>query len=219
MVTEGSNTITAIVTDGDGNTDRHSITVTAVTTGNYIRLTSNIESGIAPLEATLRIDGSFSIEESSIGVTGPASVEFLSSSPDEYRLKFIAEGVYYITVSSTDQDGNTYQDTVAITVMNKTELDALLKGKWEGMKGALLAGNIETSVSYFVLPSQDRYRQKFIGLLSSQLDSIFSTIIEFRVNTLKDGTAECAVLRSETEGIYSYPVTFVSDGIWKIMGF
>ena len=44
----GCCTITA--TDTAGKTATASITVNAITTGNYIRVTSNIESGIAPLE-------------------------------------------------------------------------------------------------------------------------------------------------------------------------
>jgi hypothetical protein len=58
-LSEGANTITVTATDTAGDTATYSINVNAVTTGNYIRLISNIESGISPLEVTLRIDGSF----------------------------------------------------------------------------------------------------------------------------------------------------------------
>ncbi|MEM7828109.1 MAG: DUF1566 domain-containing protein, partial [Candidatus Aenigmatarchaeota archaeon] len=51
-LTEGQNTITVTATDTSGNTASTSITVFAITTGNYIRLASNINSGIAPLEVT-----------------------------------------------------------------------------------------------------------------------------------------------------------------------
>lgn len=51
---EGQNTITAIATDIAGNTATTSITVNAVTTGNYIRLTANPESGISPMEAAFK---------------------------------------------------------------------------------------------------------------------------------------------------------------------
>ena len=109
----------------------------AVTIGNYIQLTSNIESGIAPLEVTLIIDGSFSIENSSLNVTCPVQPEITLISPDEYTVKFIVEGIYYITASAIGPDGNVYQDIIAITVMNKTQLDNLLKAKWERMKEPL----------------------------------------------------------------------------------
>jgi len=76
---DGENTIIITATDAAGNTKTTSITVNAVTTGNYIRLTSNIESGIAPLEAVLRIDGTFSIDESRISLTGPGDVDLVES--------------------------------------------------------------------------------------------------------------------------------------------
>lgn len=220
-LTEGANTITITATDTTGNTATASINVNAVTTGNYIRSSSNIESGIAPLEVVLRIDGSFSIASSNLNITGPVQPEVLSSAPEEYKLRFTAEGVYYVTATATGPDGLTYQDAVAITVLNKTQIDKLLKAKWEGMKGALLSGDIEKSVSYFVSPSQARYRQKFVGLSFTQINSIFSSVVEFRVDSLIDATAECSALRFEIGDVYSYPVTFVSDGngIWKIMGF
>ncbi len=127
-LTEGSNTITVTATDTAGTTVTSSITVNALTTGDYIKLSSNIDSGTLPLEVTLKIDGSFSITQSNLNITGPVQPEILSSSPDEYKIKFIAEGIYYVTASAVDPDNITYQDTIAIIVMNKNQLDMLLKG-------------------------------------------------------------------------------------------
>lgn len=218
---EGSNTITITATDTEGNTATTSISVNAVTTGNYIRLTSNIESGIPPLEVSLRIDGTFSITESSLNITGPVQPEIISSSPDEYTVKMTIEGVYTFTATTTGPDGITYQDTVVINVMNKTQLDTLLKGKWGGMKEALMSGDIETSVKYFIVRNQDQFRQMFTALGSEQINAVFSTVNDFKIYTLEEGTAECGAMRVEADGTYSYPVTFVEDegGIWRIMGF
>jgi hypothetical protein len=220
-LTEGQNTITVIATDTAGNTATTSITVNAVTTGNYIQLTSNIESGIAPLEVTLRIDGSFSITESSLNVTGPVQPEVTYVSADEYTVTMVVEGIYYITASVTGPDEIVYQDTIAIIVLNKNQIDTLLKAKWEGMKVALMQGDIETSISYFLPASQDQYMQIFTELSTDQIYAIFSNVIDFKVDSLIDGSAECGALRVESDGTYSYPVTVVQDenGTWKIMGF
>ena len=109
----------------------------------YISLTANPESGLSPLEAVLKIDGTFGIQASSISYRGPGGVEWLSSSVDEYRVRLTAEGIHTFTANVIGPDGNIYQDTIAIVVLNRTELDALLKSKWEGMKNALIAGDIE----------------------------------------------------------------------------
>jgi hypothetical protein len=218
---EGANTITVTATDTAGNSATAAISVDADTTWNYITLHSNIESGISPLEADFRIDGSFSITSSNLNVLGPVLPEVISTGVDEYKLRFTTEGTYVVTASATGPDGFVYEDTSAITVMDKVQLDALLRSKWEGMLAALFSGDIENSVDYFISSSQERYRQKFAGLSSAQMDVIFSNIIDFKLGSLRDGMAECSALRSESGDIYSYGVTFVldGDGIWKIMGF
>ena len=169
----------------------------------------------------MRIDGSFSIENSLLSATGPVQPEITLISPDEYTVKFMVEGIYYITASAIGLDGLTYQDTIVIMVINKMQLDSLLKEKWDGMKVALMQRDIETSGSYFVPASQDQYMQIFTELSTDQIYAIFSNIIDFKVDSLIDGSAECGALRVESDGTYSYPVTFVQDenGIWKIMGF
>jgi hypothetical protein len=43
---EGANTITVTATDSTGSTATSALAVNATTTGNYIQMTSNIESGI-----------------------------------------------------------------------------------------------------------------------------------------------------------------------------
>ena len=86
-----------------GNTATTTITVNAVTTGNYIRLTSNIESDIAPLEVTLRIGGSFSIE-TSLNVSGPVQPKITFVSADEYTVRMVGEGTYYNRATVTGPD-------------------------------------------------------------------------------------------------------------------
>ncbi len=220
-LTEGTNTITVTATDTAGSTTSTSLTVNAITTGNYIKLSSNIESGIAPLEVTLKIDGSFSIDESTISGTGPAQPEFLYSSADEYRVRMIVEGIYYFTASVTGPGSIVYQDTIAIIVLNKTQLDNLLRGKWEAIKTALMTGNIEEAVSYFVDGAQDRFRNVFTQLGNNKINSIFSSINEIKLESVYGQLANYGAIRIESGGTYSYPVVFVKDenGIWMIMGF
>ncbi len=153
-VSEGSNTITVTATDTAGYTATASITVTAAA-GNYITLSSNIDSGISPLEPTLRIDGYASGTTPSISYIGPGSVDWTTcTSFETCKVKMTTEGVYYFTATGTGSDGNTYQDTMSVTVYSRTEMDTLLKAKWDGMKNAMSAGNVEEAVSYFAQTSK-----------------------------------------------------------------
>ena len=218
---EGSNTITVTAMDAAGNTATTSITVTATTDGSYIQLIPNIESGISPLTVTFRIDGSFSVTNSQVSVSGPGKVEWLSSAVDEYTAKITGDGVYTFTATVTGPDESTYQVDATITVLSRAEMDRLLKAKWEGMKGALLGGDIEIAINSFVDNSKDRYRDKFTQMGEAKVNSIFSSIGSFEFSHLNGQVAECRVIREESDGTFSYPVTFVlnDNGIWQILGF
>ncbi|MBI5099605.1 MAG: hypothetical protein HZB30_10250 [Nitrospirae bacterium] len=219
-LSEGSNTITVTATDTAGNTATTSINVNAVTTGNYIKLTSNIESGIMPLEVTLKIDGSFSITSSNLNITGPVQPEILSSSPDEYRVRMKAEGIYYFTASSTGPDSNVYQDTIVVTVLNKTQLDTLLKGKWEGMKGALMDSDAQGATDYFITRNRDRYAAIFSSL-QNDLPSIAGEMQPIELIYIEEGVAQYRIKRMEGTTEFSYYIYFVRDvdGIWRIKQF
>lgn len=217
---EGSNTITVTATDTSGNTATTSITVNAATSGNYVRLTSNMESGIAPLEATLTIGSTSPVSDSYVTYQGPGPVEFISMTRTEYRVKMTVEGIYYFTADVTGTDGNVYQDTVALTVMDKAKIDALLKGKWEGMKGALKNKDTEEAMDYFIERSKERYRGIFEAL-KDQLPVIMETFIEFNITDVYENVAEYEIVANENGVLYSYPGLFIKDGtgIWKFKDF
>jgi hypothetical protein len=131
------------------------------------------------------------------------------------------EGIYHYIATVTDAEGTVYEDTIAVIVMPKTDLEALLQNKWNEMKAALLAGNLDLALSYFVPSTQDRYRRLLGGFTPNKINSIFSNIIGLELNVLLGNVAECAALRQESDGIYAYTVTFVLDqnGVWRIIGF
>jgi hypothetical protein len=123
---EGSNTITVVATDVDGIARTATATVTAVMPEHYIRISANIEAANAPLETALRIDGTFSIDDSALSYAGPGTVEFLETGADAYRAGMVDEGIYYFTAEAI-HDTVTYADTVAIVVVDGSALDALLQ--------------------------------------------------------------------------------------------
>jgi parallel beta-helix repeat protein len=219
-LTEGSNTITATATDTAGNTATTSITATSVTTGHYITLTSNIESGIAPLEATLKVDGSFSIDNSSVSGSGPGVIEWLPTGTEDYLVRMTVEGVYTFTATVTGPDGIVYQDSVAIVVLNKNQLDALLKAKWDGMKTALANQDVEGALVFISENTQEMYRYNF-ELMSAILPSIIQTMSDIQLDDIRDGTGKYHMSAIQDGIEYSFYVEFTKDsnGLWKILFF
>lgn len=221
-LTVGQNTIEAKATDSAGNTATQTITINTASTQQSVTITTNPNSGIAPLNAAFSIDTSISntVTSYKIDFDGDGITDMETTITSGISHTYDTSGIYYPTVTVIDNQGNTYMETTAINVLSKDEMNTLLKGKWDGMKGALISGDIENALSYFVGGSKDRYREVFTGL-GSKLSSIFSSITEVKLNKLYGKVAECGAIRTEAGGRYSYPVTFAKDenGIWKIMGF
>jgi len=218
---EGENTITATATDTEGNTAAASINVNALTTGDYIRLTADTESGISPLETTLRVEGSFSFtEEPTITYDGPGEVEFLENpNENEYTVRITTEGIYYFTVE-VEYQGETYTDTVAIVIMSEAELDALLKAKWEGMRQALAQNDINKAVKYFSESSKENYREMFT-ILSDNLTQIEQELSDIQFIGVTKNSVEYDIRITRDGDEYSFHLLFVrdEDGLWKIRSF
>ena len=103
-------------------------------------------------------------------------------------------------------------------MLNKTELDNLLKSKWEGMKGKLTNSDVEGALSYYFGASQERYRYIFTSLLNS-LPDIAANMQAIEMISIEDKIAEYRIKRIEDEGEVIYYIYFVSDenGLWKIL--
>jgi hypothetical protein len=100
---QGENTITVTAVDMEGNTETDSINVYVEEIANYVRITADPESGVAPFETTLRIEASFGFNASSLSHTGPGAVQVLSNpAPNEYKVAMTTPGLYVFTVQVTD---------------------------------------------------------------------------------------------------------------------
>jgi hypothetical protein len=221
-LTEGQNTIIVTATDIIGTKATKAITVNATPTTNYIKLSAYPESGISPLEVTLRINGSFSISNPLITPTGPDIVEQLpSTNPDEYKYKLTTEGVYYFIVQAIGPDNNTYQDMIAITVLSLAQIDALLQTKWSSMSNALQSGNTSAALSLMHASKRADYQTMFT-ILKNQLPTIVASYTSLVLVSIIDANRAWYDLEtSESGGQFTYRVVFVKDtnGLWCILEF
>lgn len=218
--TEGLNKITVSATDADGTTVKKSITVNAANAINYIKLSAYPESGTAPLEVTLKINGTFSITNPAITATGPGAVEQIAgTNPDEYIYKLNTEGIYYFTVQAIGPDENTYSDTIAVTALSLAFIDAKLKNIWQAMKEALSQQDIDGAILYFTSDTQGMYKKLFSGL-EADLPNIVNELNTTQINliSLKNNKAIYEIVVARDGNTYSFPLQFRQDnnGIWKI---
>lgn len=218
----GQTTITVTATDVNGTTVSKSMSVNATIPEKFIALSAYPESGVAPLEVSLKINGSFSIINPIITTAGPGAVEQLAcDNPDEFKYKLTSEGIYYFTAQVTCPDGNLYQDTKAVTVLPLAQIDALLRAKWEAFSSALANKDISTALTMMHPVSSVRYQTMF-NLLKDQLPAIVATHANLTlVSIINEERAWYDLRASESEGQFTYRVVFVKDtnGLWRILEF
>jgi len=195
-VGEGTSVIKAEAIDTNGATAVAAVTVTVniTTSGNPLRLAASIESGIGPLETVLRIDGVAGTAPD-ISYAGPGNVEFLDcSSPDSCKIRMTTEGVYVFTVTIVGYDGKTYSDSIAITVLDRAKLDALLKAKWEGMKNALKSEDITGALNYILPASRQKYSNSFTAL-QANISEIANSMQNIELVYVSDTVARYRIRR------------------------
>jgi PKD repeat protein len=220
---EGDNVIIVNALDSNGAIGRAEITLNAVTTAPYITLSSNITSGISPLTTYFSVSTeiSGSVTNYEMDFEGDGVIDYTGTTFEDINYTYTTEGIYYPTITITDDQGNIYTDTIGIIVLNKAEIDALLKGKWEGMKGNLSNQDVEKGLEYFLESSKEAYRQAF-NIIIDKLPQIISDMQDIEMIYLKDGVAKYRINRihdiNGTLQTITYYIYFVKDteGIWKI---
>jgi beta propeller repeat protein len=221
---DGQNTITANALDTAGNQASLSILVNANTTTPHIILAANIESGIAPLTTYFSVSTNIpnSAASYSFDYEGDGIDDYTGTTFNDISVTYQAEGIYYPTVTVRDDQNNAYTDRIAIAVLNATQLDSLLRAKWNAMKTALGNQDVETSLNYFVYEVRDTYRAMFNQFGFAKISSILSRNTGFKLSVNYGRFSECGAIKREDDGTsYSYPVHFILDenGIWMIKGF
>lgn len=217
---QGNNSITITATDANGLTATASRSVTAQA-GNYIRITSNIESGTSPLNISLRLDSSFSIANPQLSVTGPVSFQFAAgNSAGEYTASLTAEGAYTFAVSAIGPDGQSYAGSITIIVLKRQALETLLLAKWESMKQKLASGDVEGAVVNFVGYNRTKYRDAFV-LAGSALPAIAAQLFPIELVQVDSERAKFRMMRNENvmgqQEEIEYVIYFIKEnGIWKL---
>ena len=222
---DGQNTITAHATDTADNTATHAILVDSDSSVPHVTLRANIESGIAPLTTYFSV--STSIPNSVVNYDfydddDDEIVDYSGDTFDDISVEYDSEGIYYPRIVVTDDQGTTYEDTIAIVVLNQNDLDALLQAIWDAMKTALGNGDISGAIVNFDSNAQGAYTDQFTAL-SSVLTDIANEMNTAQINkvSIEDDIAEYEILVTREGTTFSLQLKFVKDsnGLWKIWGF
>lgn len=169
---EGTNTITAVATDIKGNTANDSIDVKGQPKEHYIRIAGNMETGILPLEVILTVDSDLDLATVNLTYLGPGEVELVKMSENEYQANISAEGIYTFTANIADSTATLFEDSAAVTVFSREQVDGLFRAKWGGIKEALANQDVEGAIINFSDESMEVYKKQFTALKSLLPDII-----------------------------------------------
>jgi FG-GAP repeat protein/glucodextranase-like protein len=221
---DGENTITVIGTDSQGYTTTAEITVYANTSGDYITVTADAESGVSPFETTLRVDGTFSfLQEPIVTPSGPDTVDPLESLDDaQYRVGMSTPGIYYFTAEVSDDQSNSYTDTIAVVVLDQAQLDALLRAKWNEMRQALIDGDIESASAHFRSDRKTAYYVLFQVIPNEQINNVIPGTDKMKwVEAPENKVRYAAKINIVVNGVPTAAGSYIiftkdDDGLWKI---
>ena len=219
LLQEGSNTITVTATDTNGNSHTTSATINATFPEHHIRLFPTIVSGSSPLDASLHLSGTFSIQDATISHTGTAPVELIEIELDEYRVRMVDQGITYFTAEAV-HDAVTYTDTIAVMVVDAAKIDALLQQKWDDMKTRLGNGDIPGAMNHFSEGTRPIFEYNF-NLLNAHLGEIIAGMQSITLVKIEESTAEYNLVGQQAGQAFSFYLLFqqTADGTWRIVNF
>lgn len=226
----GGNTLTAAVIFEDGSTAESSIIVTNQDPGApAIVLDAVVGSGIAPLTVVIRVENhtqkplvNFKVDYED---DGRADLELPSL--ESFEHEYPQDGLFTASVMARDEQGVEYTGSFAVNVHPMPPL----KSKWEKMKAALAARDIEGAVKYFEDHEKQREMFTFIDQQSQNhperpsLPQIAAEMQTIELISLRGGTAEYRIRRDEpVDGVptpISYHLYFSKgmNGLWNLKRF
>lgn len=221
----GQNMITATATRPDGIQGQAQITINTETQEESVRLTVFPTSGI--LDQTGILNVTFEVEAYLVNPVSSYFWDFNGDGTTEIigtDAMVIAQyqfpGLYFPKLTVADSQYNTYTETTIVHVLSREEIDVLLRAKWEGMKGALVQGNIEGAISYFDDFSKAGYKEHFT-VLSPIVSQIVQELNDIQLIRMMKNAIEYDIRTTRNGKEYSFYLLFVrdKDGLWKIRSF
>src|SRR3990172_2947882 len=194
----GVNTITATATDACGLKAKDTITISADSIEEPVRLTAVPSSGIPSVST-----GAFTVTfEADAYVPNPVAnyswdfngdgiVDESGSGLSEVTTGYEQTGLYFPSVTVTDTLGNAYTETTVVNVLSRDEMDNLLKGRWEGMREGLVNGDIDRALKFFHEGSKEKYGTIF-QLVGSELPNIATNMREIQLVYIHEDVAKYA---------------------------
>jgi hypothetical protein len=217
----GSNTLTAIATAPNGETFTSEIEINfdRANLANIFVIAKH-DDGYAPLESQFYFIAKPGIRPYRIMADYDNDGRF-----DDFRYynknsplrHTFAVGRHTVKFRIIDVDNNFYEIFHNIIVVDPSHVDRLLRNSFQSMKEALIAGDIESAITYFAEYRQRKFRQLF-GSLGDNLSEIAASSGELKLDFISGSYAQYILLKNINGELVGSPVIFTKnhDGVWRI---
>jgi hypothetical protein len=222
----GDNLLAATALDATGAQATATVPVIAAAAPRLLILRAVPRSGVTPLSVAWQLENRTgrTLVRVELDPTGSGVFEPSVPNLDGIRTTYATAGLVTPTVRATDDQGQVYLAQALVNVLDRTQVDAHLQGRWAAMKAALQGGAIDTALGLF-LPSQvERYRILFTAL-QAELPQIAHEMADIQLVALTEQRAKYRLRRTELYGgqwvTLTYYLYFAQDatGAWAIEGF
>ena len=139
----------------------------------------------------------------------------------QLRHTYAVPGRFTATATVRDRQGRVRTHAMVVTVVPLADFDAGLQARWNTLKTALRAGNIDAAVECLHSRSRARYRDVFTSLFASEPRKVDDTLTSIRFVEQNSGRAVYEMLRSDDGKRHSYQVLFQIDvdDVWRLASF
>lgn len=212
--------LTAAATLPGGSTTSHVIGVTVSGSASTPFLQVRPAIGTAPLTVTFSLLGGPTSTSVELDLDGDGVVDFMGSTLDGRTFTFAQPGLYISRVRTADPLGNKTVSTAVVQVLDAAGLDALLQGKWTGLKDALRAADIPAALEFIAFGTRSGYEQVF-NAISSQLsatDTILPGITPVEVFG-RSATYDATRVDAGVAKLFSVRFVIDADGVWRAESF
>lgn len=217
----GANTITVTATTVDGGAANQVVTVTS--TGSLpFSVSTDIQEGIAPLKVKFRVSvtGAILVQSIAADFDGNGTIDF-SATDIHTPMEFVYTnaGFYLARITVIDTAGNIFKFDLPVQVNRFTDMDAMLRGIYQGMLDKLKLGNVDGALNAVTAGVYKKYRDVFVALKPS-LPAVIPTLGTLSAGTIGDEIAEYVLIRDNGGNPQAFLIYFLrgEDGVWRIDG-
>jgi hypothetical protein len=222
----GENAVSILVSSSTGQTLTKTLTISSTGSAPFT-VDARPTDGLAPLEVTFavinRANRAFQRMEFDFESNGVADYTAFAEQFVDGRFLIAVTypaGTYTMKITAYDADNvRIWSTTRIVTARSTQQLDAMLRGVYDGMLQSLLAGRIDLALNAISGDMQDKYEAVFTEI-GTALPAAIGTLGTLEPNWFNVDRAEYVVIRDTPDGRMGFLVDFIrgEDGVWRIDG-